>query len=149
MILVPTRELADQVYKAIESFTVYCAKDIKVVNITQKISVDTQRNLLETLPDIVVSTPSRAAENSRVLALETLRWLVIDEADLVLSYGHDKDLAKIRAGMPNTGCQTIMMSATLTDEVDLLKGEFCKNPVVLKLDEKDAEGEGVSQYVVK
>lgn len=149
MILVPTRELADQVYKAVESFTVYCAKDIKAVNIAQKISTDTQRNLIETLPDIVISTPSRAAENSNVLALENLRYLVIDEADLVLSYGHEKDLEKIRAGMPNTGCQTIMMSATLTDEVDQLKGEFCKNPVVLKLDEKDAEGEGVSQYVVK
>lgn len=149
MILVPTRELADQVYKAVESFTTFCARDIKAVNIAQKISTDTQRNLLETLPDIVVSTPARAAENNKVLNLETLRWLVIDEADLVLSYGHDKDLEKIRASMPNTGCQTVMMSATLTDEVDQLTAEFCKNPVVLKLDEKDAEGEGVSQYVVK
>jgi len=104
---------------------------------------------LETLPDIVVSTPARVAENHKVLDLEALRWLVIDEADLVLSYGHDKDLEKIRAGMRRTGCQTIMMSATLTDEVDQLTGEFCKNPVVLKLDEKDEEGEGVSQYVVK
>lgn len=104
---------------------------------------------METLPDIVVSTPARVAENHKVLDLEALRWLVIDEADLVLSYGHDKDLEKIRAGMRRTGCQTIMMSATLTDEVDQLTGEFCKNPVVLKLDEKDEEGEGVSQYVVK
>lgn len=147
LILVPTKELADQVYKAVQSFTTFCAKDIKVVNLAQKISADTQRNLLETLPDIVISTPSRAAENSNVLALETLKWLVIDEADLVLSYGHDQDLAKIRAVI--SGCQIIMMSATLSDEVDQLKITFSKNAEVLNLEEKDAEGEGVSQFVVQ
>ena len=42
-----------------------------------------------------------------------------------------------------------MMSATLTSEVETLKGLFCRNPTVLKLEEAETEGEGVSQYVVK
>ena len=41
------------------------------------------------------------------------------------------------------------MSATLTTEVDTLKGLFCKDPATLILEEKDGEGEGVTQYVVK
>lgn len=41
------------------------------------------------------------------------------------------------------------MSATLTAEVNTLKGIFSRNPAVLNLEEKDEEGEGVSQYVVK
>ena len=41
------------------------------------------------------------------------------------------------------------MSATLTSEVETLKGLFCRDPVVLKLEEAEAEGEGVSQFVVK
>jgi ATP-dependent RNA helicase DDX56/DBP9 len=47
------------------------------------------------------------------------------------------------------GVQTILMSATLTSEVESLKGIFCRNPVVLKLEEAEKEGEGVSQFVVK
>jgi ATP-dependent RNA helicase DDX56/DBP9 len=47
------------------------------------------------------------------------------------------------------GVQTMLMSATLTTEVDTLKGLFCRNPVVLELEEAEDEGEGVSQYVVK
>ena len=47
------------------------------------------------------------------------------------------------------GVQTILMSATLTSEVETLKGLFCRNPAVLKLEETESEGEGVSQFVVK
>lgn len=74
--------------------------------------------------------------------------MVIDEADLVLSYGYDEDLQNVAKIMPK-GVQTILMSATLTSEVETLKGLFCRNPEVLKLEEKEDEGEGVSQFVVK
>jgi ATP-dependent RNA helicase DDX56/DBP9 len=47
------------------------------------------------------------------------------------------------------GVQTILMSATLTSEVDTLKGLFCRDPVVLKMEESEEEGAGVSQFVVK
>jgi ATP-dependent RNA helicase DDX56/DBP9 len=82
------------------------------------------------------------------LSLEKLEHLVIDEADLVLSYGYDEDLQNVAKLIPK-GVQTILMSATLTSEVDTLKGLFCRDPVVLELDEAEKEGDGVSQYVVK
>jgi ATP-dependent RNA helicase DDX56/DBP9 len=150
LILVPTRELADQVYKAVESFAIFCAKDIRSVNLTQKVSDAVQRSLLADSPDIVIATPARAYANlkSSALSLEKLALLVIDEADLVLSYGYDEDLQNVAKIVPK-GVQTILMSATLTSEVDMLKGLFCRDPVILELDETEDEGDGVSQYVVK
>ncbi|CAL3970680.1 unnamed protein product [Diplocarpon coronariae] len=150
LILVPTRELADQVLKVVETFSAFCAKDIRAVNLTQKVSDAVQRSLLADSPDIVIATPARASINltTAAFSLENLAHLVIDEADLVLSYGYDEDLQNVAKIMPK-GLQTILMSATLTSEVEVLKGLFCRNPVVLKLEEAEAEGEGVSQFVVK
>jgi ATP-dependent RNA helicase DDX56/DBP9 len=107
--------------------------------------------LLSNSPDIVVATPARAWHNIKNSALfvESLTHLVLDEADLVLSYGYDDDLQSIAAAIPK-GIQTVLMSATLSSEVDTLKGIFCRNPTVLDLEEKEAEeGDGLTQFVVK
>jgi ATP-dependent RNA helicase DDX56/DBP9 len=67
---------------------------------------------------------------------------------LVLSYGYDDDLQNVAKIIPQ-GVQTILMSATLTTEVETLKGLFCRNPAILTLEETEEEGEGITQYVVK
>lgn len=133
-----------------EVFAAFCAKDIRAVNLTQKVSDAVQRSLLADSPDIVIATPARASLNinNSSLSVEQLSHLVIDEADLVLSYGYDEDLQNVAKLIPK-GVQTILMSATLTSEVDTLKGLFCRDPVVLELAEEESAGEGVSQYVVK
>lgn len=133
-----------------ETLSAFCAKDVRAVNLTQRVSEAVQRSLLADSPDIVIATPARAAANldTSTVSLENLSHLVIDEADLVLSYGYDNDLQNVAKLMPK-GVQTMLMSATLTTEVDTLKGLFCRNPVVLELEEAEDEGEGVSQYVVK
>jgi ATP-dependent RNA helicase DDX56/DBP9 len=147
---VPTRELAEQVHKAVEVFSAFCAKDIRAINLTQKVSDAVQRSLLADSPDVVIATPARASVNlnTSALSLEHLAHLVIDESDLVLSYGYEEDLQNVAKIMPK-GVQTILMSATLTSEVETLKGLFCRSPVILKLEEAESEGEGVSQFVVK
>lgn len=106
--------------------------------------------MLADFPDIVISTPARVISNlnSSALSLETLSHLVIDEADLVLSYGYEDDINALAKAVPR-GVQTFLMSATLTSEVDTLKGLFCRNPVILKLQEKEDEGAGVSQFAVR
>ena len=86
--------------------------------------------------------------DSSALSLENLTHLVIDEADLVMSYDGEEYLQKVSKTVPK-GVQTVLMSATLTTEVETVKGLFCRNPVVLKLEEDSDEGSGVSQYVVK
>ncbi|KLU81235.1 ATP-dependent RNA helicase DBP9, variant [Magnaporthiopsis poae ATCC 64411] len=151
LVLVPTRELAVQVTKEVEKFSAFCAKDIQVVGLTDKLSTAVQRSLLlSNSPDVIVSTPSTAWHNieSSALALDKLTHLVLDEADLVLSYGYSDDLEKVAQALPK-GVQTVMTSATLTDEIDTLKGLFLRDSVMLDLEEPDAEGSGATQYVVR
>ena len=150
LILVPTRELAEQVQKVVTSFTAFCGKDIRSINLTQKVSDAVQRTMLADFPDLVISTPTRvlANVNNSALSLEKLSYLVIDEADLVLSYGYDEDINLLSKAIPR-GVQTFLMSATLTSEVDTLKSLFCRSPVILKLEDKEEKGAGVSQFVVK
>ena len=73
---------------------------------------------------------------------------MIDEADLVLSYGYDEDLQNIEKAIPK-GTQATLMSATMTAEVETLKGRFCHDPVILELDETKEDSGGITQYVVK
>ena len=73
---------------------------------------------------------------------------MIDEADLVLSFGYEEDLQNIAALIPK-GLQTCLMSATLGTEVDTLKGLFCRDPINLILDEGEDDKGGTDQYVVK
>lgn len=151
LILVPTRELADQVTKVIESLSAFCAKEIQAVKLSDRVPDSVSKALLSNSPDIVVATPGRAWHNIKnsALSVESLTHLVLDEADLVLSYGYDDDLQSIAAAIPK-GIQTVLMSATLSTEVDTLKGLFCRNPTVLDLGDKEAEeGDGLTQFVVK
>lgn len=150
LILVPTRELAQQVSKVVATFSAFCSKDVRTVNLTQKIPDAVQRTLLAESPDIVVATPARAAQTLQSLALsvDNLAHLVIDEADLVLSYGYEDDLQIIAEAVPK-GVQTFLMSATLTTEVNSLKGLFCRDPVILDFQESASDSGGVSQYIVQ
>lgn len=150
LILVPTRELAEQVQKVVTSFTTFCGKDVRSINLTQKVSDAVQRTMLADFPDLVISTPTRVLTNvnNSALSLEKLTHLVIDEADLVLSYGYDDDINALSKAIPR-GVQTFLMSATLTSEVDALKSLFCRSPVILKLEDKEEKGAEVSQFVVK
>jgi len=148
---VPTRELADQVFKAVEEFSAFCAKDIHAAKLTENVSDAVQRSLLANVPDVVVSTPARAwhSVNSSALSLAKLQFLVLDEADLVLSYGYDEDMENLSRSLPK-GVQTIMMSATLSPELDALKKIFCRNPTILDLKEEfGAEDEKLTQFYVK
>ena len=149
LILVPTQELAQQVAKVIAAFSTYCAKDVRTINLTQKVPEAVQRSLLADFPDIVVATPARASLNinTSALSVDNLQHLVIDEADLVLSYGYEEDLQNVAKAIPQ-GVQTFLMSATLTTETETLKGLFCRNPAILELDEA-VEDLSVSQYYVK
>ena len=92
--------------------------------------------LLSDKPDIIIATPSRALAllKSKALSLSSLESLVIDEADLILSYGHDEDVRQIFNGafLPKV-YQSFLMSATMTEDVEMLKGLALRNPVRLLL----------------
>ena len=149
LILVPTKELASQVTKAIGALTAFCSKQIETVNLTQQTHDQALRARLESNPDIVVSTPSRALQFliESAYSISKITNLVIDEADLLLSYGYEDDLKSLVKSIP-TGVQTLLASATLTTEVHTLKGLFCRDPVVLNLQHEEASSNKLSQYMV-
>ena len=149
LILLPTRELAGQVAKVVARFSAFCAKEIRSLNLADAASDSVQRALLADRPDVVVATPGRAHAHltQRALSLAGLAHLVIDEADLILSYGYEDDLKGLSAALAERP-QVCLMSATLATEVETLKGMFCKDPLVLTLDDGEAENP-ISQFAVK
>lgn len=150
LVLVPTRELADQVYRAYTSFAAFCSKEVQVLNLTQRVADAVLNAVLQDSPDVIVSTPARVSQylNSARLSLDDISHLVIDEADIVLSYGYEDDINAIANVIPR-GVQTFLISATLTPEVDELKALFCRDAEIVKIDDKEEKGEGVTQYVVR
>ena len=102
LILVPTRELALQVTKLALQLAANCGQEVRVANIAGKEDELVQRARLSDFPDIVVATPARASANAEggALPLKDLARMVIDEGDLVMSYGFQDDLDKLSKAIP-------------------------------------------------
>ncbi|PKY50942.1 DEAD-domain-containing protein [Rhizophagus irregularis] len=150
IILVPTRELAVQITKFLSDLLIYCSKVVKVANLAGNIPVQLQKSILLEKPDIIVATPSRALahlESQSLIVYNSLESLVIDEADLILSYGYEEDLQKILTYLPKI-FQSLLMSATLTKDVENLKQLLLRNPAILTLHE-EKEDNLLTQYAVR
>lgn len=154
VILVPTRELANQVTRVIEQCLLYCSNEISVLNISSNVSDQVLFSLLSNKPNILVSTPGRLVQSLEkikdTLSLASVTKFVIDEVDLVLSYGYLEDLRKLATYLPpKKNMQTFLMSATINDDIDELKSKFCSKPAVLKLTDEVASKQNLLQYYVK
>lgn len=153
LVLVPTRELAEQVHRQLNAVLTYCRDLVQVANISRAVSAGVQKLLLSEKPDVVVATPARALACLQAgdLSLQTsLQSLVIDEADLILSYGHDEEVqAIVREGFLVRAHQTFLTSATLSDDTSALRGLLLRDPVVLRLDEDTSLAHHLTQYYVE
>ena len=106
-------------------------------------SLKSRKSALLDKPDIVIGTPSKVVahiEAGNMDLTESLKMLVVDEADLVFSYGYQDDVVNLLAKLPAIR-QNMLMSATLGSEVDALKKLVLRRPVVLKLEESDLPDE--------
>lgn len=154
LVLVPTRELAEQVFRHLSVVIEYLRDDVRLVNVARDASDKVQRLLLSEKPDIVIATPSRALsylQNGSLDLKSGMESLAIDEADLILSYGHDSDVKTLLSGsfLPSH-FQSFLMSATMTSDVSKLKGLLLRNPVVLKLnDEDESSSSNLVQFYTK
>lgn len=116
-----------------------CERTIRVIDLSSKQDTSAQKVLLLERPDIIISTPTRVLTHIRQgnLSLkESLETLIIDEADLIFSFGFKNDLNALLEQLPAV-YQSVLASATLNTEVDQLKSVILHNPVVLKLEEPD------------
>ncbi|KAL3682380.1 hypothetical protein R1sor_000402 [Riccia sorocarpa] len=157
-VLVPTRELCQQVHDDVRSLFEHCGGSFRVVQLTTNMSVQSMTAAMAGPPDVVVATPARisACIQNEILLPSALRdslsTLVLDEADLLLSYGYEDDLRKLAPHIPRR-CQCLLMSATSSEDVEKLKKLVLHNPVILTLME-DATDESivpksVQQFLLK
>ncbi len=132
LILVPTRELVDQVVGNIESFAKYI--NIRVLGVYGESNISIQKQSIAQGIDILVATPGRLYDLvvSRALQLKAINKLVIDEVDVMLDLGFRAQLTNIFELLPDRR-QNIMFSATMTDDVDALIDDFFDFPVKISI----------------
>lgn len=142
IVLVPTKELVEQTEDAFQDLMYFCNDVVDVYGLAQQ-SIAEQAMRLKQPPDILVATPAKLrhhVENGNLkLQVDVMDSLVIDEADLVLSYGYSDDMSYLAEKLPSD-CQTFLMSATMNKEVDNLKKLVLNNPVSLRLSDDETQG---------
>lgn len=150
LILAPTKELCSQIATVAKSLSQHCGQSIRVRNIAGKESDVVIKAALADKPEIVVATPARAWANinSSAMAVSDIKTLVVDEGDLINGYGFADDMENIAREIP-VGVQKIVLSATLSTDVESLGSLLCTDPVVLKLQDLDKDSQKVKQYVLK
>ncbi|VEN38034.1 unnamed protein product [Callosobruchus maculatus] len=139
LILTPSKELCHQICTVIKDLTIKCSREVRCLDIAPQVDLSVQRPLLVEKPDIIVGTPSRTLQHIKAgnLNLKTsLEMLVVDEADLVFSFGYEDEIKKLMTYLPKL-YQAILASATLSEDVKNLKSLILHNPVTLKLEEPD------------
>ncbi len=128
LVLTPTRELAQQVEKAVKTY----ARNLRYLNTACLVGgapFFAQAKLLSRPVDVVVATPGRLIDhlNRRKLKLSDIEVLVLDEADRMLDMGFVEDIETIVAATPASR-QTLLFSATLDGVVGNLARKMTRNP---------------------
>lgn len=134
LILTPTRELAAQVHSMIEKLAQFT--DIRCCLIVGGLSTKVQEVALRSMPDIVVATPGRIIDhvrNSLSVGLEDLAVVILDEADRLLELGFSAEIQELIRLCPKRR-QTMLFSATMTEEIDELIKLSLNKPVRLEAD---------------
>lgn len=151
LVLVPSKELAKQAHRNLKELSLYCSRDVRVTDVAQG-NLSSTKSLLMESPDIVVGTPSVLLGHLQAKNLDlkvSLEMLVIDEADLVFSYGYESDLKVLLSHLPKI-YQAFLMSATFSEDVSTLKKLVLHNPVILKLQESQLPSDDkLTQYFIK
>lgn len=128
LVLCPTRELCLQITKDIKNYTKYMPS-IKTTAVYGGSSIMDQIRSLKEKPQIIVGTPGRVIDliNRKALDFSAIHWLVLDEADEMLSMGFKDDLETIIKETPETK-QTFLFSATMSKEVERISKNYLTNP---------------------
>ena len=133
LVLVPTRELAMQVAEAVHRYGK--ALGVVALPIYGGAAMDTQLRALKRGVDVVVATPGRALDHIRrkTLRLDSVKVVVLDEADEMLDMGFAEDLEAILEATP-VDRQTALFSATLPPRIAEIAKKYLKDPVRVRID---------------
>lgn len=146
LILVPTRELAQQVALSMESFCAFLSLKIAVVHGGVKSA--SQVNKLKAGVDILVATPGRLKEHEETGAIDLSQteFVVLDEADRMLDMGFVKDIHALLSKITQTH-QTLCFSATVSPLVNALAKQALNRPTVLSVSKKNAVADTIKHSV--
>ena len=127
LVLVPTRELALQVHKALATYGV--PANLRVTAIFGGVSFGPQKQALQRGTDIIVATPGRLLDHmeQRTIDLSSIQILTLDEADRMLDMGFLPPLRRILKVLPRDR-QTLLFSATISEDVRRLATDFTRDP---------------------
>ena len=146
VILVPTRELAKQVHESIEAYAKYLP--LKSIVLFGGANLTSQANRLKAGVDIIVATSGRLLEHigQKNVNLESVDYLVLDEADTILDMGFVHEVSKILQHLPSRR-QNILISATLSGSVKRLAEQILEKPKLIEVDSMGTSAHSVEQIV--
>ena len=142
LVLCPTRELADQVSKAIRSLARFIP-NVKLLTLCGGVPQGHQiASLSQHAPHIVVGTPGRIQDHLKrqSLSLKKLRVLVLDEADRMLDMGFEDQISFVVKQTSKTK-QTLLFSATYPDSILDMSAHIQQSPVEITVDETHDDGQ--------
>ncbi len=146
LVLTPTRELAAQVAESVRDYGRYLPLRSTVV--FGGVSINPQKMKLIKGVDILVATPGRLLDHisQRSVNLSNIDILVLDEADRMLDMGFIHDIKKVLALIPKKK-QTLLFSATFSDDIKKLANNLLKSPALIEVDRQNAATETVTQVI--
>lgn len=151
LVIVPTRELAQQIDQQIEGLAYFApVTSMAVFGGGDGQSWEAQKKSLREGVDIVVATPGRliAMMNMDILNFTSLKYLVLDEADRMLDMGFQEDIFRIIKALPEKR-QNLLFSATMPPRITALARKILHKPVQINLSlSKPAEGITQLAYIV-
>jgi ATP-dependent RNA helicase RhlB len=149
LVLAPTRELVLQITEEARQLAKYCK--FSIVSVFGGMNYEKQkRQLTKSAVDIIVATPGRLLDFQRRgdLYLKKVEVLIIDEADRMLDMGFIPDVRKIIYSTPKKDRrQTLLFSATLTEEVTRLAAQWTRNPITVEIEPEQIAVDTVEQIV--
>ena len=146
LILAPTRELAAQVQDSVKTYGKYIP--LKSTAIFGGVPMDPQIADLRAGVEILVATPGRLLDHiqSKIVMFHAVEFLVLDEADRMLDMGFLPDIKRIIAMLPQRR-QTLLFSATYSDEIRALARQWLKDPVQVEVAPRNSVTETVTHTV--
>ena len=146
LILAPTRELAMQIEENIRVFAKYT--DLRTVVLYGGLGPKTQIAELEKGLDILVATPGRFLDLylQGHIPVKSLQFLVIDEADKMMDMGFIGSIHRILEVVPRKR-QNLLFSATMSELVHKIAGDFLKFPLVIEVDPQATPAQTVQQLL--
>lgn len=148
LMLAPTRELADQVAVNVRQ---YCSQTpLRCAVVYGGVDMAPQTEALRNGVEVLVATPGRLLDHlqSRNTNLSQVEVVVLDEADRMLDMGFLPDISRILQLLP-TSRQSLMFSATFSEEIKKLAGNFLREPTLIETAARNAAATNVRQELVR